>query len=106
MSMLSTASVVLLIGWMTLMLRACFAEYRYYRAVVTHEPEVWAKLGAPNHWLAPFLFLVTPGRKRLLDSVDNPQVLALKRRFKFAGRIFLAYVVALLLSSIAFFKWA
>ena len=48
MSMLSTASVVLLIGWMTLMLRACVAEYRYYRAVAIHEPEVWVKLGAPK----------------------------------------------------------
>ena len=106
MSMLLTASVVLLIGWMTLMLRSCVAEYRYYRAVAIHEPEVWVKLGAPNHWLAPFLFLVTPGRKRLLDSVDNSLVLALKRRYTLAGRIFLAYVVVLLLSSIAFFKWA
>lgn len=91
--------------WLWLMVRASVAEYRYYRAVSYHEPEVWAKLGAPRYWLAPFLLWVTPSRKRLLNAIENPQVLACERRFKVWGRLFLAYVVTVLLLSIAFFKW-
>ncbi|MDG1065455.1 MAG: hypothetical protein P8O91_04480 [Luminiphilus sp.] len=106
MSMLSILGVGLFIGWLLLMLSASVAEYRYYRAVALLEPEIWVQLGAPNHWVAPFMFLVTPDRKRLLDTVDNPHVLVFKQRFKVAARLFLAYVVAVLLSSIAFFKWA
>ncbi|WP_435215660.1 hypothetical protein ACMAY6_07025 [Luminiphilus sp. nBUS_16] len=105
MSIFSILSVVLLIGWLLLMLRASIAEYRYYRAVAIHEPETWAKLDVSNHSLAPFLFWVSPSRKRLLATVDNPRVLACERHAKATGRWFLGYVVAVLLSAIAFFKW-
>lgn len=106
MSIFSILSVGLLVGWLWLMLRASIAEYRYYRAVAIYEPEIWTKLGASNHWLAPFLFWVTPTRKRLLATMNNPKVLASERHAKVAGRWFLGYVVAVLLSAIVFFTWA
>jgi hypothetical protein len=106
MSIFSIWSVGLLIGWLSLMLRASIAEYRYYRSVAIHEPEIWTKLGASNHRLAPFLFWVTPTRQRLLATIDNPTVLAKERHAKVTGRWFLGYVVAVLLSAIAFFTWA
>ena len=97
---------VLLLGWLFLMVRASVAEYAYYCAVAEYEPEIWARLGAPNYWIAPFLFLVTPHRKRLLNTIDNPQVLAYQQRFKVTGRLFLGYVIAVLISATAFFTWA
>ena len=97
---------VLFLGWLFLMVRAGVAEYSYYSAIAEYEPEIWAKLGAPNYWIAPFLFLVTPHRQRILDTIDNPQVRVYQQRFKATGRLFLGYVMVLLISAIAFFKWA
>lgn len=97
---------VLLLGWLFFMVRASIAEYSYYCAVAEYEPEIWTELGAPNYWIAPFLFLVTPHRKRLLDTIENSQVLAYQQRFKATGRLFLGYVIAVLISAIAFFTWA
>ncbi|WP_394203195.1 hypothetical protein [Shewanella waksmanii] len=91
--------------WAVLMLRSVMAEYRYYQAVKQFEPEIWQQLGAPKGLKIPMVFVSKSGR-HLLENIDNYKINQLATHHRQAGRLFLGYVMLVLMASIVFFKLA
>ena len=47
--------------WAFLALRSVRADYRYYKAVQTLEPAIWAQLGSPRFLRIPVAFVSSKG---------------------------------------------
>jgi len=88
-----------------LMFRSGIAEYKYYQAVKTLEPEIWGKLGSPKNLMVPLVFVSAKGLK-LLNTISNNRVSELARKHRQAGIQFLVYVITVLVASIVYFKIA
>jgi hypothetical protein len=97
--------IVLLSMWALLMWRSAIAEYKYYQAVKTLEPDVWEKLGAPKYLKIPLVFVSSKGTT-LLAGISNESVCILASKHRQAGMHFLSYVIMLLIVSIVYFKVA
>ena len=91
--------------WAVLMLRSGIAEYKYYQSLKTLQPQVWEKLGAPVFLKIPMPF-VSRKNSALLKNIKNQTVCGLAKKHRQAGRLFLSYVVLVLLGSIVYFKTA
>jgi hypothetical protein len=89
--------------WCWLLYRAVAAEYRYYKAVQTLLPEVWASLGAPKGVKVPWVF-VLPRTTQHLSAIKNEVVLEFARRHYRTGRQFLWFVMATLVIAIVWLK--
>lgn len=96
---------ILVTLWALLMLRSGIAEYRYYQAVKTFEPEVWEKLGSPERLKIPFVFISAKGSK-ILRGISNQAVCEFSTKHRQAGIQFLSYVILVLVGSIVYFKIA
>lgn len=92
---------IIAVLWAVLMLRSVVAEYRYYQAVREFEPAIWQQLGAPKGLKLPMVF-VSKSANEQLKQVNNSQVIALATKHRQAGKLFLGYVVLVLVSSIVF----
>ena len=103
--LLSITLFVLVLIWALLMMRSGVAEYRYYQAVKTLEPDVWLALGAPKFLKIPWVF-VSPRGSKLLQSITNEAVGKLARHHRQAGIQFLAYVIFVLMTAVLYFKIA
>ena len=86
-----------------LLYRAVAAEYRYYKAVQTLLPEVWASLGEPKGVRVPWVF-VLPKTTRLLSAIKDEVVLELAQRHHRTGRQFLLFVITTLVLAILVLK--
>lgn len=91
--------------WAFLALRSVRADYRYYKAVQTLEPAIWAQLGSPRFLRIPVAFVSSKG-VILLKSITNEHVLALARKHRQAGIQFIAYLVIVLVGATAYFTLA
>lgn len=91
--------------WAFLALRSVRADYRYYKAVQTLEPAIWAQLGSPRFLRIPVAFVSSKGVV-LLKSITNEHVLALARKHRQAGIQFIAYLVIVLVGATAYFRFA
>lgn len=98
-------SIVIVSVWALLLLRSGFAEYKYYQAVKTLEPEIWQQLGAPKHFKIPMVFVSAKGSK-LLKNITNTSVQKYANLHRQAGIQFLSYVVLVLIIAIVYFKTA
>ncbi|MDG2392842.1 MAG: hypothetical protein P8M49_04980 [Thalassotalea sp.] len=88
-----------------LMVRSSLAEYKYYQAVKSHEPDVWAKLDSPK-FLKNFIVFVSPEGAKLLKGITNQVVCKLGNNFRQARMHFLSYVILVLVISVIYFKVA
>jgi len=86
-----------------LLFRSGVAEYKYYHAVKTIEPEIWIRLGSPKYLKVPLVFVSAKGLK-LLNNISNNIICELARKHRQAGIQFFAYVVTVLVASIVYFK--
>jgi hypothetical protein len=91
--------------WAFLALRSVRADYRYYKAVQTLEPAIWAQLGSPRFLRIPVAFVSSKGVV-LLKSITNEHVSALARKHRQAGIQFIAYLVIVLVGSTVYFSFA
>ena len=91
--------------WAFLALRSVRADYRYYKAVQTLEPAIWAQLGSPRFLRIPVAFVSSKG-VILLKSITNEHILALARKHRQAGIQFVAYLVIVLVGATAYFRFA
>lgn len=91
--------------WAFLALRSVRADYRYYKAVQTLEPAIWAQLGSPRFLRIPVAFVSSKG-VILLKSITNEHILALARKHRQAGIQFVAYLVIVLVGSTVYFSFA
>ncbi|MEY3006645.1 MAG: hypothetical protein RI942_987 [Pseudomonadota bacterium] len=91
--------------WAILMVRAGVAEFRYYRSVRLFEPSVWAQLGKPVFPRTGMVFVSKRGREALSGIADE-RVKELAASHRQASLQFIAYVVLVLVASIAYFKFA
>ncbi len=98
-------SIILGIIWALLMWRSVVCEYRYYAAVKLLEPDVWHQLGSPSWIKAPMVF-VSPRGAQLLDGISHETVRGLAGQHRKSGRAFLAYTIAVLAGSIAYFRFS
>ena len=99
-------TIALISGWLVLMLWSAISEYRYYATVAAVCPEVWAQLGRGPARKRKFLIWLSAREQRLLGSIDNPLVLDARRRHRMAAGCFLGYLVLVLVSATAYFRWA
>ncbi|WNC68638.1 hypothetical protein RI845_00475 [Thalassotalea nanhaiensis] len=98
-------SIILISIWFLLMLRSGVAEYKYYQAVKTLEPDIWAQLGSPKYLKIPMVF-ISPKGSKILRGVANKTVSELANNHRKYGIQFLSYVVLVLFVSIVYFKVA
>jgi hypothetical protein len=98
-------SIFLVTVWAFLMVRSAMAEYKYYQAVKSLEPEIWAQLGSPSFLKVPIVFVSLKGAK-LLGGASNKTVRELAIKHRQAGMQFLSYVTLVLILSIVYFKTA
>jgi hypothetical protein len=91
--------------WAFLALRSVRSDYRYYKAVQTLEPGIWAQLGSPRFLRIPVAFVSSKG-VILLKSITNEHILALARKHRQAGIQFIAYLVIVLVGATAYFRFA
>jgi len=99
-------TIALISGWLVLMLWSAIAEYRYYATVAAACPEVWAQLGRGRGPRRKFLIWLNARGQRLLGSVDNPLVWDARRRHRIAAGCFLGYLLLVMVSATAYFRWA
>ena len=99
-------TIALISGWLVLMLWSAIAEYRYYATVAAACPEVWAQLGGGPAPKRKFLIWLNAREQRLLGSIDNPLVGDARRQYRIAAGCFLGYLVLVLVSATAYFRWA
>lgn len=81
------------------------AEYQYYQAVKTLEPDIWQQLGAPKNFKIPLVF-VSPTGTKLLQKTTNPIIQKLACKHRQAGIQFIYYLIIVLTISIIYFKLA
>ncbi len=86
-----------------LMFRSGYVEYQYYKSVRTLEPQAWATLGSPRFLNIPVAF-VSKKNAVVLNSISNETVRDLARKHRFAGILFLVYVVIILVGCIFYFR--
>ena len=91
--------------WAFLALRSVRADYRYYKAVQTLEPAIWAQLGSPRFLRIPVAFVSSKGVV-LLKSITNEHIAALARKHRQACIQFIAYLVIVLVGSTVYFSFA
>jgi hypothetical protein len=96
---------LMLAVWAFLALRSVMADYRYYRAVQTLEPAIWAQLGSPKFLRIPMAFVSSKG-VILLKSITNEHILALATKHRQAGIQFISYLVIVLVGATAYFRFA
>ena len=100
-------TTALISAWLVLMLWSAIAEYRYYATVAALCPEVWAQLGrGPAAPRRKFLIWLNAREQRLLGSIDNPLVWDARRRHRIAASCFLGYLLLVMVSATAYFRWA
>ncbi|MFT7259408.1 MAG: hypothetical protein ACI9MS_001266 [Glaciecola sp.] len=95
--------LVLAAIWLFLMLRSSIAEYKYYQAVKTLQPDVWEQLGSPRFLKIPLVFLSSEGL-RLLQGISNEKICLLAKKNKQVRFQFLSYVILVIGFSIVYFK--
>ncbi|MFT5789883.1 MAG: hypothetical protein ACI8SJ_002004 [Shewanella sp.] len=91
--------------WAVLMLRSVIAEYQYYNAVKTLEPQIWQELGTPRTLKIPIVFLSAKGSARLQEITH--ETIELKAKAHRQARVqLLAYIALVLVFSTLYFKLA
>ncbi len=96
---------ILLTLWFILMIYSAMAEYKYYYAVKTLEPEIWNKLGASTTLKTMFVF-ISPKGSKLLSTCTDETVVYRAQKHRQAGKLFLGYVMLVLMVCIVYFKLA
>ena len=96
---------IVILLWVLFMARAVIAEYKYYQVVKMFEPEIWQALGQPKFLMIPIMFVSGDGLNHLKGATDK-RVCRLAIKHRQAGKLFIFYVVFVLLASVVFFKFA
>ena len=97
--------VSLVLLWAFLMLRCVVAEYQYYQAVKTLEPDLWSALGSPTRFRIPMVFL-SPKNAARLGQISNITIARHALRHRRARLHFLVYVVGMLVLGTLFFQFS